>query len=141
MSGTLSGIHQYTLHGTATNSDAFVLVDVCHTISKNACRNASVSTTVTGGTSVVSGSVLTAGSLTGTHSPRRVSALRPLTTATSTRAHAAGRSTAGGVWVYFYSIIPNAVSSSLWMNETLLANSVETAATASGSLGACVGVV
>ena len=50
-----------------------------------------------------------------------------------------GRSSAGGVWVYFYAIIPNAASSALWMNETLLADSVASAATTSGSLGAYVG--
>ena len=41
--------------------------------------------------------------------------------------------------MYFYAIIPNAASSALWMNETLLADSVASAATTSGSLGAYVG--
>ena len=79
VSGTLSGIHQYTLHGTTTNSDAFVLVDVCHTISKNACRNATVAASIEGDNGVVSGSVLTAGSLTGAPIPlRRVSGVAAL---------------------------------------------------------------
>ena len=65
VSGTLSGIHQYTFHDTTPNFDAHVLVDVCHTISPNACKNATVDVSVAGGVGTVSGSVLVAGSLTG----------------------------------------------------------------------------
>jgi len=67
VSGPMAGIHQYTFHDTAPNSDAFVLVDVCHTISKDACANASVTTSFDASSRVanISGRVLTHGSLTG----------------------------------------------------------------------------
>lgn len=130
VSGTHSGIHQYTCAATPDALPCTLLLDVCHTANApGACKQAGVTLSVpsgggpnNGSVVVMEGSILNAGGLS-------------------------GRGVLGGVWVYVYAEVTAVASGGgngnssapytwgAWANNTLQPGFTGSANTTTGSLG------